>query len=82
MTGRQRRRPRQTRTRREESRGASTRGGGGDFAKKLKIKAEQRAEESKMPGEGMDIDYLDVAREIGAVSLGESDMKFDQAASE
>ncbi len=36
------------------------------FAKKLKANAEQRAEESKKPGEGMDIDYLGVIREIGA----------------
>ncbi len=28
----------------------------------------------------MDIDYVDVAREIGAVSLGEPDVKIDEAA--
>jgi hypothetical protein len=40
------------------------------FAKKLKTKAEQRVEERGNPGEGVDVDYLDVARDIGAAPLG------------
>ncbi len=51
-----------------------------DSAKKLKANAEQRAEESKRPGEGLDFDHLDITKEIGAVSLGESDVKFNEAA--
>ncbi len=39
-----------------------------EFAKKLKTKAAQRAEESTSPGEAMDGDRLDVIKEIGAVS--------------
>ena len=36
------------------------------------VRAEARAEESKNPGEGMDINYTDVARELGAVHMSES----------
>ena len=50
-----------------------------ELAKRLKSSAEARAEESKMPGEGMDINQLHVAREIEAVSMGESDVKFDES---
>ena len=50
-----------------------------ELAKRLKSSAEVRAEESKKPGEGMDINQLHVAREIGAVSMGESDVKFDES---
>ncbi len=42
------------------------------------MNAKQRAEESKKPGEGVDVDHLDVVREIGAESLGWSDMKLDE----
>ena len=49
-----------------------------EFAKKMKTGAEARAEESKRPGEGMDINQFHVAREIGAVSMGKSDVKFDE----
>ncbi len=52
----------------------------GDFAKKLKMKTEKRAEKkSKNFGEGVDIDYSDVVMEVGAASLGEPDVKFDEA---
>ena len=44
----------------------------------MKIRAEERAEESKNPGEGVDINQVHVAKEIGAVSMGESDVKFDE----
>ncbi len=50
------------------------------FAKKLMPKAEQKAEESKNPGEGVGAGYVDVVREIGAVCLGEFDVKLDEAA--
>ena len=50
-------------------------------ARKLKTKAETRAEESKNTGERVDIDQFDVAREIGAASMGESDVNFDAAVS-
>ncbi len=53
-----------------------------EFARKLKTKAEPRVEESKNLGEGAGAGYLDVARETGARSLGESDAKFNQAALE
>jgi hypothetical protein len=52
-----------------------------NFAKKLKANAEQRAAESDKPGERVEIDYKDVAKEIGARLLGESDAKFDEAVS-
>ncbi len=48
------------------------------FPNKLKSKAEQRMEESNEPGEVVDVDYTDVVDEIGAVPLGESDVKFDE----
>ena len=44
----------------------------------MTIGADERAEESKKPGEGMDINQFHVAREVGAVSVGESDVKFDE----
>ncbi len=31
-----------------------------DFAKKLKASAEQRAEKSRKPGDGVDIDHVDI----------------------
>ncbi len=40
-----------------------------EFLKKLKTRVEQRAEESRNPGDGMDVDCLGIAREIGAVSF-------------
>ncbi len=40
------------------------------FAKRLKEKAEQRAVESKKPGECVDIDDADVVRDFGVVSWG------------
>ncbi len=49
----------------------------GEFAKKLKTEAEQTTEESKNPGEGVGIGYLDTDREIGTASPGESAVKFD-----
>ena len=51
----------------------------GGVGQRLKSSEEVRAEESKKPGEGMDINQLHVAREIGAVSMGESDVKFDES---
>ena len=50
-----------------------------EFAKRLKTNAEERVEGSKNPGEGMDINQSHVAKEIGAVSMGESDVKFDES---
>jgi hypothetical protein len=44
----------------------------------MKIRAKARAEESRNTGKGMDICELDTAKEIGAVHLGESDVKFDE----
>ncbi len=49
-----------------------------EFAKRIKIRAEERAEESMNPEEGMDISHFDVAREIGAVHTCESDSKFSE----
>ena len=43
----------------------------------MKIRAEERAEESKNPGEGMDISHFDVAKEIGAAHMRESDSMFN-----
>ncbi len=51
-----------------------------EFAVKMKATAEKKAEESKNPGKGMDIDYLDVVRETRALLLGEPVVKFDEAA--
>ena len=48
------------------------------LAKKMKTTAERRSEESKNTGEGVDVSQVHVAREIGAVSMGESDVKFDE----
>ena len=53
-----------------------------DFAKKMKMEAEQKAEANKNPGEGMDIDYLNVVREIMAASFGDSDVKYDETVHE
>ena len=50
-----------------------------DFAKRLKTSAEERAAGSKNPGEGMDISQSHVAKEIGAVSMSESDVKFEES---
>ena len=50
-----------------------------EFAKRLKTNADERAEGSKNPGEGMDISQSQVTREIGAVSMSESDAKFDES---
>ena len=49
-----------------------------DFAKRLKTSAEEEAAGSKNPGEGMDISQSHVAKEIGAVWMGESDANFDE----
>ena len=49
------------------------------MAKRLKSSAEVRAEESKKSGEGMDINQFHIAREIGSVSMGESDVKFNDS---
>ncbi len=40
---------------------------------------ERTSEESKTPGEGVDTSQAQVAKEIGAVSVGESDVKLDEA---
>ncbi len=48
-----------------------------DFAKKTQTRAEQRAEESKNLGRGVDISQVFVAKETGAVRVGESDVRFD-----
>ncbi len=47
-----------------------------EFAKRLKTNADERAEGGKNPGEGMDISQSQVTR--GAVSMSESDAKFDE----
>ena len=66
-------------TRKEEGRGAKRSvDEWEELAKRLKTGAEARAEESKNLGEGMDINQSHVAKEIGAVSMGESDVKFDE----
>ncbi len=52
------------------------------LAKTIKTTAERRDEESKNPGEGVDTSQSHVAKEIGAVSVGESDVNFDEAAFE
>ena len=49
-----------------------------EYAKRLKTSADERADGSKNPGEGMDVSQAQVAREIGAVSMSESDVKFDE----
>ncbi len=46
-----------------------------EFAKRLKTNAEERAKGSKNPEERMDINQSHVAKEIGAVSMGESDVR-------
>ncbi len=46
------------------------------MATRLKSSAEARA---KKPGEGMDINQLHIARVIGAVSMGESDVKLEES---
>ncbi len=43
----------------------------GGFGEEAECEAEQRAEESKKPGERLDVDYLGVTQEIGAVSQRE-----------
>ncbi len=53
-----------------------------ESAERLKTGAEAGAGESENPGEGMDINQFRIARESGAVSVGESDVKFDEAAFE
>ncbi len=50
-----------------------------EIAKRLKSNAEERVDEGKNPGEGMDINQSHVAKGIGAVSMGESDVKFDES---
>ncbi len=37
-----------------------------------------KSRESKNPGRGVDVDYTDVAREIGGVHMTESDSKFNE----
>ncbi len=44
----------------------------------MKTGAEARAEESRNPGQGVDISHTDVAREIGAARMDESDSKFKE----
>ena len=53
-----------------------------DFAKKMKMEAEQKAEANKNLGEGMDIYYLNVVREIMAASFGDPDVKYDETVHE
>ena len=48
----------------------------------MKTRAEERAEESKNPGDGVYISHFDVAREIGAARVSESDAKFNEEAFE
>ncbi len=47
-------------------------------ATRIRIAAEARAEENKKPGKDIDIGELDISKEMGAVYLGESDVKFDE----
>ena len=76
-------RDKKNKTGKEEEKGAKRSIGEWDeFAKKIKIRAEERAEESKNPGEGVDNNQVHVAKESGAVSVGESDVKFDETAPE
>ncbi len=49
-----------------------------DFAERSKTRAEEKAEVSRKPGEGVDINHFDVVREIGAACVCESDAKFDE----
>ncbi len=53
----------------------------GEFATWMKIRAEEGAEERKGPAEGVDITQFRVATEIGAASVNESDVKFNEAVS-
>ncbi len=55
-----------------------------EFAKTMKIRAEERVEESKNPGACVDICHFDVAREIEevCVCVCESDSKFNEETSE
>ena len=48
------------------------------LAKKIKTTTERRSEESKNPGEGVGVSQVHVAKETRAVSMGESDVKFDE----
>ncbi len=45
---------------------------------RIRTRAEERAEEGKKPGQGMDTDHTDVAREIGAVYMNQSDAKLNE----
>ncbi len=68
------------RTEKEEERGAKRSfDDWEEFAKRLKTNAEERVEGSKNSGEGMYINQSHVAQEIGAVSMGESDVEFDES---
>ncbi len=49
-----------------------------ELANRLKSGAEERAEESKNPGGGLDINQFHVARQIGVVSMGEPDAKSNE----
>ncbi len=59
-------------TGREEDNAAGRRFGERDeLAKRIKTRAEERAEESSNPGEGVDIIHFDVAMEIRVASMNE-----------
>ncbi len=49
-----------------------------EFASKMTIRAQERAEETKNPRGGVDTSHFDVAREIGAARMSESDAKFNE----
>ncbi len=49
-----------------------------EYAKRIRVRAEARVEESKNPGQGMDINHIDVARETGAVHANESVSRFNE----
>ena len=44
----------------------------------MKTRSEGRAKESKSPGEGVDAGHFDLAREIGAAHVCESDAEFNE----
>ncbi len=49
------------------------------MGKKTNMTAEERSDESKNPGEGVDVNQVHVEKEIGPALVGESDVKFDEA---
>ncbi len=53
-----------------------------EYAKRKRVRQETRAEEGKNPGQGMDIEDTEVARETGGVHMRESESKFSEEACE